>query len=71
MAYEIIWLPKAEDRFDEIIAYLQLHWNDKVVRSFIKQTSKKLSQVSERPKMFRRSAKMGIYEIAITKPASL
>lgn len=63
MAYEIIWLPKAEERFDEIIEYLQLHWNDKVISSFIRKTAERLSQLSERPKMFRRSAKMDIYEV--------
>jgi plasmid stabilization system protein ParE len=55
MAYEIIWLPKAEDRFDEIIEYLKEHWDDKTVSSFIKKTAEKLSQISDRPKMFRRS----------------
>ena len=67
MAYEIIWLPKAEERFDEIIEYLHQHWDDKAVRSFIKKATEKILQIAERPKMFRRSAKMGIHEVAITK----
>ncbi len=67
MAYEIIWLPKAQERFDEIIEYLQIHWDDKVISSFIKKTAEKLLQISERPKMFRRSKKMAIHEVAITK----
>ena len=41
MAYEIIWLPKAEERFDEIIEYLHQHWDDKAVSSFIKKATEK------------------------------
>ena len=67
MAYEIIWLPKAEERFAEIIDYLGKNWNDKVIADFIRKTNHKLSQIKQRPKMFRRSDKMNIYEALITK----
>jgi plasmid stabilization system protein ParE len=67
MAYEIIWLPKAEERFDEIIDYLQQNWNDKVITAFIHKTNKSLSQIKRRPEIFRRSQKMDIYEVLITK----
>ena len=61
MAYEIIWLPKAEERFDEIIYYLQENWSEKVVINFISKTNQKLFEIKLRPAMFRRSDKMGIY----------
>lgn len=38
MARQIIWLPKAEERFEEIIIYLQENWSDKEVTNFIKRT---------------------------------
>jgi plasmid stabilization system protein ParE len=67
MDYQIIWLPKAEERYQQVIDYLQQHWNDTVIKKFILQTEKVLAQVQQQPKMFRRSAKMGIYEVLITK----
>ena len=45
MAYEIIWLPKAEERFDEIIYYLQENWSEKVVINFISKTNQKLFEI--------------------------
>jgi plasmid stabilization system protein ParE len=38
MAYQIIWLPKAEHRFDEFILYLQKNWTEKEVIKFIERT---------------------------------
>ena len=67
MAYEIIWLPKAEERFDEIIYYLQENSSEKVVINFISKTNKKLFEIKLSPTMFSKSDKMGIYEALITK----
>ena len=67
MEYEIIWLPKAEERFQEIIEYLEYKWNDKVIAGFIERTETVLRQVQRRPTMFRRSSKMNIHEVLITK----
>jgi plasmid stabilization system protein ParE len=67
MGYQIIWLPKAEERYQQVIEYLQAHWNDTVIKKFVGQTEKILAQVQQRPTMFRRSAQMGIYEVLITK----
>lgn len=67
MEYQIIWLPKAEERFQEIIEYLDYKWNDKVIADFIERTETVLLQIKRRPTMFRHSAKMNIYEVLITK----
>src|SRR5882757_1952072 len=67
MDYQITWLPKAEKRYQEIIEYLQYKWNDKVIADFITQTEKILEQVKRRPTLFRRSAKMNIHEVLITR----
>ena len=53
MAYEIIWLPKAEERYQQIIDYLQQEWNDKVVIKFIALTQQKLSRIKLHPKMYQ------------------
>lgn len=67
MDYQIVWLPKAEIRYQEIIDYLQYKWNDKVISKFIAQTEKVLLQIKNRPTLFRRSSKMDIREALITK----
>lgn len=61
MAYEISWLPKAEERYQQIVDYLYQGWIDKVVVKFIAIIQQKLSQIETRPKMYRRSAKRNIY----------
>ena len=67
MEYEIIWLPKAEERFQDIIEYLKNKWDDKVIAGFIVRTETVLRQIQRRPTMFRRSSKMNIHEALITK----
>ena len=67
MEYQIIWLPKAEERFQDIIEYLEYKWNDKVIADFIEKTETVLRQIQRRPTMFRHSSKMNIHEALITK----
>ena len=67
MARQIIWLPKAEEKFDEIIAYLQNNWTEKEVSNFIKRTEKVLQLILAFPKLYRRSKRKNIYEAFITK----
>ncbi len=42
MAYEIIWLPNAERRYDEIIAWLEENWTEKEIKNFVSRTEKVL-----------------------------
>ncbi len=54
MAHQIIWLPKAEERFDEIITYLKENWSEKEINNFVTHTEKVLKLISEFPKLYRR-----------------
>ncbi len=45
MEYLIVWLPKAEERFQEIIEYLEYKWNDKIIADFIEKTETVLRQI--------------------------
>jgi plasmid stabilization system protein ParE len=65
--FEIIWLPQAENDFDNILDYLQKNWGDIVVDEFIYKLERILSLVSQKPTMFRRSSKMNIHQVLITK----
>lgn len=67
MDRQIIWLPKAEERFDEIISYLQKNWTEKEIINFIKRTQIVLNLISRFPRLYRRSKKKTIYEALITK----
>ncbi len=67
MDRQIIWLPKAEERFDEIISHLQKNWTEKEVSNFIKRTEIVLNLISKFPRLYRRSGKKSIYEALITK----
>jgi plasmid stabilization system protein ParE len=67
MAYEITWLPKAEQRYDEIIDWLSTHWTDKEIYNFMKRTHEVLGFISTNPELYRKSGKGKIHEAVITK----
>jgi plasmid stabilization system protein ParE len=67
MAYEVIWLPKAEKRYDEIIMYLQEHWTEKEIINFIARTEDIIKNISNNPYLYRVSKKKNIHEAIITK----
>ncbi len=67
MAHKIVWLPRAEQRFDEIILWLQTHWSDKEIAHFIKRTEEVLHLISRHPELYRKSKKAGIHEAIVTK----
>ena len=52
MAYKIVWLPKAEKRFEQTINYLEQNWSDKEVEEFIKRTNAIISIISINPQAF-------------------
>ncbi len=67
MAYEIVWLPKAAKRYNEIIEWLRLNWSDKEIASFIARTKIVLDMISTNPSLYRKSGKENVHEAIITK----
>jgi len=67
MEYRIIWLPKAEERFDKIIAYLKKNWSDNEVKNFVNNSNLVINQIRSNPELFKKSRKKGIREALITK----
>ncbi len=57
MAYEIVWLPKAEQRFDEIIEWLRVNWTEKEIANFVARTIQVLELISNNPELYRKSEK--------------
>ncbi len=56
-----------DNDFDNILDYLQKNWGEIVVNEFIYKLERILSLVSQKPTMFRRSSKMNIHQVLITK----
>jgi plasmid stabilization system protein ParE len=67
MAKEIKWTIEAEEKFDEILLYLENNWTASEVEKFIEATTKVLNYISEYPLMFRKSKKKNIHEALITE----
>ena len=67
MAYKIIWLPTAEKRFHEIIAYLEKEWTEKEIVSLVIKTQTVITIISVSPLTFRKSPSKKIHEVLVTK----
>jgi plasmid stabilization system protein ParE len=51
MALEIFWTKGADRKFDKIIEYLSLQWNEQVTSTFIKKVYSFLDVLSEFPEI--------------------
>ena len=51
MAVEIRWSKKADDRFDQVLKYLQAEWGEKVTSAFVKKVFEFLEILSEFPEI--------------------
>ncbi len=67
MAYEIIWLPKAEKRYHDIIKWLEQNWTDKEISNFISKTESVLESIRLDPEMYRKSERRNIRQAIVTK----
>jgi len=67
MARKIIWLPKAEQRYDEIIDWLENNWTHKEIINFISRTEYVLDLISINPDIYQHSEKRNIRQALITK----
>ncbi len=66
MAKKIIWSPRSEATFYQVIEYLQDNWTDKEVEVFLATTEKVINYISEYPLMFRKTNKKSIHEALVT-----
>ncbi len=66
MAKEIIWSPRSEATFYNVIEYLQAKWTDKEIDNFLNATENVINYISEFPLMFRKTNKKNIHEALIT-----
>ncbi len=71
MAYEIIWLPKAEQRYEQIIEWLYENWTAREIENFVARTDEILELISISPEIFRVSERKNIRQVVITKHNTL
>ncbi len=67
MSYQIIWRPKAREKFQQIVAYLESNWGEKDVESFKGLVKQVVDQIQQHPTQFKMSYKKDIHEALITK----
>jgi plasmid stabilization system protein ParE len=68
----IIWSPLSEKDFDQILEYLSINWDIKVVIRFIDITEHLINQISENPKQYPLiNKKKRIRRVVLTKHNSL
>jgi len=68
----IIWSPLSETDFDQILDYLRINWDIKVVTQFMDITDHLINQISENPKQYPLiNKKQRIRKVVLTKHNSL
>lgn len=72
MNRQIIWSPASEHEFAEILNYLNLKWDSKVVNQFIDRLDQSIRLIGFNPKLFPLINKdLGIRKCVITKHNTL
>ena len=72
MHKNLIWSPLSEKDFDQILEYLSINWDIKVVIRFIDITEHLINQISENPKQYPLiNKKKRIRRVVLTKHNSL
>jgi plasmid stabilization system protein ParE len=68
----IIWSPLSEKDFDQILEYLRINWDIKVVTQFMDITDHLINQISENPKQYPLiNKKQRTRKVVLTKHNSL
>ena len=67
MEYKVVWSPKAQESFFEIIDYLDNNWSPEVKENFINKTKTLIERISKRPYSYRASIAPKFHEVLITK----
>jgi plasmid stabilization system protein ParE len=57
MALEIVWTPRAEQGFKQIIDYLKENWTEREVQNFIQKAFRLFELLSEHPEILEKSDK--------------
>ncbi len=67
MVYQIVWLSHAQQRYREIIDYLEKDWSQKEVQNFVRYTNDLIKQIELNPQLFKEIPKSGLRQAVLTK----
>ena len=67
MAKKIIWTPQAEKTFAAVVDYLQHHWSDREIQTFIERVNSITEHIKRHPLSYRSAGKEDVREALITK----
>ena len=71
MAFKIVWTPKAQESFGNIIRYLEKHWTEREIEKFVIKTDHIINLISEYPRSFLKSEKKSVFKARVNKQNSL
>lgn len=57
MALEIVWTKRAETGYDNIINYLEVHFTEKEIRKFVRESNEFFDLLSEYPELLQKTGK--------------
>jgi len=57
VALEIVWTPRAEKGFEEILLYIEENWTQREVQNFIQSSFSFFDLLTEHPEILERSGK--------------
>ncbi len=70
MAKEVIWSPRSESSFYNILDYLKEYWTEKEIENFILSAETVINYIAEHPHMFRKTNMRNVRE-ALVIPQNL
>jgi plasmid stabilization system protein ParE len=57
MALALVWSRRAIQGYDKIVQYLEQHWTEKEVRSFIKESDEFFTLLSQYPELLQKTSR--------------
>lgn len=67
MIYQVVWFSNAQQRYREIINYLEENWSENEVKNFVHLTNNLIDQIELNPLLFKKVSKSGLRQAVLTK----
>ena len=71
MSFQIFWSPEAEEKYFQVLEYLEIKWTNKEVSKFIARVDELTYLLAIYPKLFPYSESKNTYKAVLTRQANL
>jgi plasmid stabilization system protein ParE len=71
MSFQVSWSPEAEEKYVQILEYLETKWTQKEVSKFIERIDELTSLLEAFPKLFPYSSSQNTYKAVVNRQVSL